>query len=59
MRRVGLTWFGIVLAFIAVGSVVSIFLSANYVGGPILAIVFGAGAFRAWYMAGEARSPQE
>lgn len=58
MKRTGLVWFGIVLAGIAVGAVVSIFQSRNYVGGPILAALFGAGALRAWYLAGAARSPR-
>lgn len=52
MKRAGLTWFGIVLAFIAAGAIASIFVADNYVGGPIMAVIFGAGAFRAWYLAG-------
>lgn len=52
MRRGALIWFGIVLMGIAAGAVVSIFQSHNYVGGPILAVLFGAGAVRAWHLAG-------
>jgi hypothetical protein len=53
MKRAGLTWFGIVLAFIAAGAITSIFVADNYVGGPIVAAIFAAGAWRAWYLAGE------
>lgn len=59
MKRTALIWLGIALFGLAAGAVVSIFQSDNYVGGSIMAALFGAGAFRAWYVAGEARSPQE
>lgn len=51
MKRAALIWFGIVLAGIAAGFVVSIFQSKNYVGGPTLAALFAAAAWRTWYMA--------
>jgi hypothetical protein len=53
VKRGALIWFGILLAGIAAGAVVSIFQSHNTVGGPIVAAIFGAGAFRAWWLAGE------
>lgn len=59
MKRTALIWLGIALFGLAAGAVVSVFRGHNYIGGPIVAALLGAGAFRAWYMAGEARSPQE
>lgn len=58
MKRMTLIWIGVVLAMIAGGFIVSIFQSGNHVGGPILAAVFAAAAWRTWYLAGDARSPQ-
>jgi hypothetical protein len=52
MKRAAMIWIGIVLAGIAAAFVVSIFQSKNYVGGPILATVFAAAAWRTWYLAG-------
>jgi hypothetical protein len=58
VKKFLMIWFGIALFGIAAGAVVSIFRMHNYVGGPIMAALFGAAAFRVWYMAGEARSPR-
>lgn len=57
MKKFLMIWFGIALAGIAAGAIVSIFQSRNYIGGPIMAAVFGAGALRAWYMAGGSTKP--
>lgn len=50
-------WIGIVLAMIGLGAVVSIFQSHNVVGGPILAVIFLAAAWRTWYLAGSTKPP--
>lgn len=54
MKKALLVWIGFVLALIAVAFAVSIFQSRNYVGGPVLAVVFAAAAGRTWHLAGEA-----
>lgn len=53
MKKFLMIWFGIALMGLAAGAVTSIFRSANYIGGPILALILGAAAFRVWYKAGE------
>ena len=57
MKKFLMIWFGIALFGLAAGAVVSIFRSDNYIGGPILAVLLGAGAFRVWYMAGDSTKP--
>jgi hypothetical protein len=46
-------WFGIALMGLAAGAIVSIFRMHNVIGGAITAVLFGAAAFRVWYLAGE------
>ena len=58
MKRAALIWFGIAMAGVAAGGIVSIFTSDNYVGGPIIGVIFGAGALRAWFLAGEPQQPE-
>jgi len=48
----GWTWAAGVLAVCAIGAVISIFQSHNYIGGPIVAAVFAAAAARCWYLGG-------
>jgi hypothetical protein len=57
MKKFLMIWFGIALMGLAAGAVTSIFRSANYVGGPILALICGAAAFRVWYLAGGSTKP--
>lgn len=57
MNRALKIWIGGVLALIAAAFVASIFLSDNYVGGPLLAAVFAAAAWRTWSLAGAPKSP--
>jgi hypothetical protein len=53
MKKFLMIWFGIALMGLAAGAVVSIFRMHNVIGGAITAVIFGAAAFRVWYMAGE------
>ncbi|MGN6127875.1 MAG: hypothetical protein ACTHON_15040 [Humibacter sp.] len=59
MKRALMIWAGILLALLAIGEIASIWTMGNKVGGPIVAALAAAAAWRLWYMAGEARSPQE
>lgn len=57
MKKFLMIWLGIALFGLAAGAVVSIFRSANYIGGPIMAVLLGAAAFRVWYLAGDSTKP--
>jgi hypothetical protein len=52
MEGAGWTRVAVGLGGLAIGAIVSIFTSQNYVGGPITAAVFGAAAARCWYLGG-------
>jgi membrane associated rhomboid family serine protease len=58
MKRLVLIWIGIALAGLAVGGFVSAVKFDNAIGGTITGVIFGAAAWRTWYIASEARSPQ-
>jgi hypothetical protein len=57
MKKFLMIWFGIALMGLAAGAVASIFRAHNYIGGPILALILGAAAFRVWYLAGGSAKP--
>jgi hypothetical protein len=57
MKKFLMIWFGIALFGLAAGAVASIFRMHNYIGGPIMAALLGAAAFRVWYMAGDSAKP--
>lgn len=42
----------VTLGVIALAALASTFTSHNYVGGPIVAAIFGAAAARCWYLGG-------
>ncbi len=52
MEGAGWTRAAVALGVIAAAAVVSIFTSHNYVGGPIVAVIFAAAAARCWYLGG-------
>lgn len=57
MKKFLMIWFGIALFGLAAGAVVSIFRMHNVIGGAITAVIFGAAAFRVWYLAGGSAKP--
>lgn len=57
MKRALMIWAGIVLALLAIGEIASIWTMGNRVGGPIVAAIAAAAAWRFWYLAGDVRSP--
>jgi len=57
MKRAALIWIGIILALLAIGEIASIWTMNNKVGGPIVAAIAAAAAWRCWYLAGDVRSP--
>lgn len=50
MEGTGWTRAAVALGAIAAAAIASIFVSHNYVGGPIVAAIFGAAAARCWYL---------
>lgn len=53
MGRTLKIWIGIVLAFIAAGALVGAIKFGGGAGGYAVAALFGAAAWRTWYLAGD------